>query len=292
MILTIYTPTFNRKKLLCRLYNSLCKQTNKDFCWLIIDDGSTDGTCEIVRKWKTSSDFSIDYIYKENGGVHTARDKAYETVNTELIWGVDSDDWLVENAVEKVLDLWEEKGSSQYYGIFAPVKDVNETHPLIKYPSIESVKFQDLFYKYKAKGDQTIILRSEDIKAVKKFPVYENEKLVSESYKWIQLNKKNFLILNDFTTYVEYQENGYTKNVRIGYFKNINGYCDLYNEHVWHVKFIKKRISYCIKYIVTCFFAKKKNPCRKATRPFLTGILFPLGFFAFLFCKFKWRRIE
>ena len=75
--LTIFTPTYNRAHTLPRTYESLCKQKNKDFVWLIIDDGSSDNTEELVKNWqKENSDFTIEYVKKENGGMHTAHNVA------------------------------------------------------------------------------------------------------------------------------------------------------------------------------------------------------------------------
>ena len=67
-LITIYTPTYNRKNLLPRLYDSLCNQTCKEFVWLVVDDGSTDGSETLINQWKLDSPFQIQYIYKENGG--------------------------------------------------------------------------------------------------------------------------------------------------------------------------------------------------------------------------------
>lgn len=74
---TILTPTYNRKELLSKLYESLQLQKDKDFEWLIVDDGSTDGTSEIINQFISNADFSIRYELKENGGKHTALNYAY-----------------------------------------------------------------------------------------------------------------------------------------------------------------------------------------------------------------------
>ena len=103
--LTIFTPTYNRAHTLPRTYESLCKQKNKDFVWLIIDDGSSDNTEELVKNWqKENSDFTIEYVKKENGGMHTAHNVAYKNIHTELNMCIDSDDCIAENAVEKILN--------------------------------------------------------------------------------------------------------------------------------------------------------------------------------------------
>ena len=81
--LTVFTPTYNRAHTLGRTYESLCKQKCKEFIWLIVDDGSTDQTKELVRKWqKQDNGFEIQYIYKENGGMHTANNTSYANIRT------------------------------------------------------------------------------------------------------------------------------------------------------------------------------------------------------------------
>ena len=78
--LTVFTPTYNRAKLLERNYNSLCQQTSNDFEWLVIDDGSTDDTKAVVEKWIKENKIKITYIYKENGGLASGYNKAIENI--------------------------------------------------------------------------------------------------------------------------------------------------------------------------------------------------------------------
>lgn len=103
MRLTILTPTYNRGGVLPQLYDSLKKQTCKDFEWVIVDDGSKDNTQEVVKAWLSDSDFSIQYFFKENGGKHTALNYAVKKIESELTFIVDSDDTLTTDAVETVL---------------------------------------------------------------------------------------------------------------------------------------------------------------------------------------------
>ena len=99
--ITVFTPAYNRAHTLPRTYESLKRQNNKNFIWLIIDDGSIDNTQELVDQWiKEDNDFIIQYIYKENGGMHTAHNVAYQNITTELNVCIDSDDCLADNAID------------------------------------------------------------------------------------------------------------------------------------------------------------------------------------------------
>ena len=101
--ITILTPTYNRRNTLPALYESLLKQTKKDFLWMVVDDGSGDGTGELLQGWAEASEFPIQYVYQDNGGKHTALNQGIKTARSELLFIVDSDDTLPENAVEIIL---------------------------------------------------------------------------------------------------------------------------------------------------------------------------------------------
>ena len=116
--LTIFTPAYNRAHTIGRTYESLVRQTCKDFEWLIIDDGSTDNTKEFVDQWMTlDNGFNIEYIWKENGGLHTGYNKAIELIETELCVCVDSDDYMPDNAVKLIINTWKEKAEEDVAGI-------------------------------------------------------------------------------------------------------------------------------------------------------------------------------
>ena len=119
-LITVFTPTYNRKALLERTYKSLVAQTSKNFVWLIVDDGSSDGTEEVVNLWKQQENgFEILYFYKQNGGMHTAHNFAYKNIKTELNVCIDSDDMMPSNAIELIEKFWLENGDDSVAGIVA-----------------------------------------------------------------------------------------------------------------------------------------------------------------------------
>ena len=124
--LTVFTPAYNRAETLKRTYESLCEQDCKEFIWLIVDDGSTDDTQELVQNWiKKNNGFEIKYIYKENGGMHTAHNVAYENITTELNVCIDSDDRLAAGAVTKIKNKWNKVKNKGYAGIIGLDADLN-----------------------------------------------------------------------------------------------------------------------------------------------------------------------
>ena len=101
-IITVFTPTYNRAYTLHKCYESLKRQTNKNFIWLIIDDGSSDNTKDLVKEWIEENKISIKYIYQDNKGMHGAHNTAYENITTELNICIDSDDYMPEDSIEKI----------------------------------------------------------------------------------------------------------------------------------------------------------------------------------------------
>ena len=100
MLITVFTATYNRAYILPALYDSLCKQTDKDFEWLIVDDGSTDDTEALVEGWQSAENgFAIRYYRKENGGKSRAVNDGVKLAKGEYFFMVDSDDMIVPEAV-------------------------------------------------------------------------------------------------------------------------------------------------------------------------------------------------
>ena len=115
-MLTVFTPAYNRAHTIGRTYESLCRQTCQDFEWLVIDDGSSDHTKELVEGWIKENKIPIRYIYQNNQGMHGAHNTAYRNIHTELNTCIDSDDYMPDDAVEKIISFWNQYGSDKYAG--------------------------------------------------------------------------------------------------------------------------------------------------------------------------------
>ena len=213
--LTIFTPTYNRINTLPRLYRSLCRQTDKSFQWLIIDDGSTDNTAILVKEWMRSSDFSITYCYQQNQGKMAAYNYALKKTTSELFFCVDSDDYLVDDAVR----LINEKASDYHFlnkniaGIVAYKGNDKGNLTGSTFPAgIQTSELRNL-YKSGFTGETSLIFKTNIAKKYT-FPIIATEKFVSEMYVYNQIDDTYLLmIFPEVLTICQYQDDGYTRNL-------------------------------------------------------------------------------
>ena len=212
-MITIFTPTYNRKQYLEKIYESLINQTVKNFIWLIIDDGSEDKTEELIRKYSKENKIKIQYIKQKNQGKHIAINKALENCKTQYIMCVDSDDFLTKDAIEIIYNKLINYFEADIWGIVGPRVHSNGT--LEKSWNIkngEKCKFADLYCKYKYKGDTYILINTEYLKNFK-FIKIKNEKFVSENVLYDYLDERFYIKVTDDYIYIsDYFNDGYTKN--------------------------------------------------------------------------------
>lgn len=246
MKLTIFTPVYNRADIINNLFNSLIRQSNHDFIWLIVDDGSTDKISELVDEYKKSADFEIQYIYQENEGKHSAHNKAVEICNTELFFCVDSDDFLTDDAVEKIYSVHNKYKNEKVLGYFFRKKD---TKGIVSGNSFsaksEYIGLREIYFKYGFSGELAIIFRTELIKNYC-FPVYGKEKFVSEKVLYNQISSIAPMVFVDEVIYIfEYQPTGYTFNAGSLSVKNPKGYAmGCLSDAVYGTKWIDRSKAY------------------------------------------------
>lgn len=279
-LLTVFTPAYNREHTLPRTYASLCRQDCKDFIWLIIDDGSTDNTADLVKSWQDNDNgFEIRYVYKENGGMHTAHNKAYELIDTELNVCIDSDDELADGAVTCILDIWSKTDRDEYAGIIGLDADLNTGEVIgTKFPSeMESTTLTG-FYDAGGSGDKKLVYRTDLMKSLPEYPVFEAEKYVSLGWKYMLCDQKYSLITtNTVLCNVEYQADGSSMNMLRQYLKNPRGFAFLRKEDMKYRKGLKNHIKSAIHYCSSSQICHNKHYIQESPMPFLTFICTPIG---------------
>lgn len=253
MKFTIFTPTYNRKELLKKLYESLKKQTYKNFEWLIVDDGSTDGTKESVEKFLAENKLDIKYYYKENGGKQRAYNFGVEKARGELFICLDSDDEYVENGLNTILKYWEKIYKSNkidiagmgYLSIYSSGEVIGT-----EFPINEMIETQfDIYTKYKVKGDKGLMFKTEVLKKYP-FPVYDGEKFITEAVVYNRISEKYKMIyINEKIEIKEYQEDGLTSRYNNLLLKNPKGQALYHNERNRHnMNFKEKFLNNAVYY--------------------------------------------
>lgn len=292
--LTVFTPTYNRAHTLVRTYQSLCRQTCKDFEWLIIDDGSTDNTKEIISQWINDADFKIRYIYKENGGLYTGYNTAYENINTELNVCIDSDDYMPNNAVELIINHWKQFGSNKYAGIigldFYHVKEI----PIGGYfpKELSEVYLLDLYIKTIHFGDTKQVMRTDLMKEVVPMIGFPGEKNFNPIYLLLQVcDNYPLLVLNKNLCFVDYQENDSMSKAIYQQYRNSPK--SLAKQRLLELTLKRNtlinKFRVATHYISSCIFAKDKEWYSKTPCKTLTLIAIPFGIFLNLFIRYKTR---
>lgn len=234
--LTVFTSTYNRANTLLRTYESLCRQSDKDFEWLIVDDGSTDNTEYLVNKWiQDNKQIAIRYIKKQNEGFHTGYNTAIANMDSVLAVCIDSDDYMPDDAVEKIHRCWMEHGGDEFGGIIGLDYSINGTVIGGKIPEeldyVNLIKLAQEKYDI-AKGDKKVVVRVDLYKSVAPMKVYKGEKYFNPHYMHLQISKKyDFIALNECLCIVDYQNNGMGSNMFRQYKNSPNSFLEIRKLH-------------------------------------------------------------
>lgn len=288
-ILTVFTPAYNRKGTLYRTYDSLLNQDCKDFIWLIVDDGSTDDTGSMVKEWQTRENgFEIQYIYKENGGMHTAHNTAYENINTELNVCIDSDDMLAPGAVRLILQKWAEIKDAGYAGIIGLDADFDGNIIGKGFPG--SLKETTLagYYANGGAGDKKIVYRTDIMKKYPPYPVFPGEKYVALAYKYRLIDQDYKLaVLNEILCNVEYQADGSSGTMYKQYIKNPRGFAFWRKVSMQYPQSKKRMLIDCVHYVSSSIISGNKKFISESPKKLLTVLAVPFGLLLTIYIKKK-----
>lgn len=223
MKLTIFTPTYNRAYILAELFKSLQKQNSKNFEWLIVDDGSTDNTSDLVNNWIKNSPFKIKYIFQENQGKHIAINTALANASSDYFMTVDSDDRLLEDAIKTILEKHDLIKNKFEIAIIASChrkknSTVLQSNKPIPRDNMIMTSWERK-NRYNIRGEFSYIIKTSVAKEFP-YPAFPGEKFCRESLVYRRIEQKyKSLYINKPLVESEYLEDGLTSNIK----KMING---------------------------------------------------------------------
>ena len=293
--LTVFTPAYNRAELLPRCYESMKRQTNKNFIWMIIDDGSTDNTRTLVEGWlKEPLDFEIVYYYKENGGLHTAYNAAIAHIETELCVCIDSDDFMPDNAVERILEFWAAHGSDRVAGIVGVDHDLNDRIIGDPLPDQKTVNLIDLLVgRYPiVNGDRTNVVRTELYKKYAPMKVFPGEKNFNPHYLHLQISLEyDFLVLNENLRFVDYQPGGMSASMWKQYRSSPRSFAETRKLYLSFPNTgFKFRFRHCVHYVSSSVLAGNRRFLVESPVKGLTLLAMPLGVLLAAVTCYKTRK--
>lgn len=319
--LTVFTPTYNRKHTIVRTYESLCRQSNDDFDWLIIDDGSSDGTREWVENlgdkirnsgsrfdWMgrvldeedenhfviKAEKFLIEYVYKPNGGLYTGYNVAYATIKTELCVCIDSDDYMPDNAVEKIARVWRNRfQGKEYAGIEGLDFNVVDGKP------IGGFFPEHLREAYHAEighvGDTKQVMRTELMKDVAPQIGFKGERDFNPFYMLSQvMDKYPALILNENLCWVEYQigKDSMSQGIWKQYVRSPRSFAKyrINQMTMKHGNSWKNKFRLCAHYVSSCILSRDTQWLKNSPLKMQAILIAPIGFCLYLLVLWKNRK--
>lgn len=287
--ITVFTPAYNRAHTLPRTYQSLVEQDCKDFIWLVIDDGSVDDTADLVHNWiENEKNFEIRYIYKKNGGMHTAHNTAYANIDTELNICIDSDDKLAPGAISAILRKWDSVKGFCYAGLVGLDADFDGNIIGQKFPDNLRETTLTGYYAKGGSGDKKLVYRTDVINQYPPYPVFEGERYFSLAYKYRLIDQDYKLaVINDVLCNVEYQPDGSTNTMFRQYVNNPKGWAYWRIVCMQYPESTKRLIANCIHYVSSSVMAKNKHFVRESPHKALTFFMIPIGVLLSLYVQRK-----
>lgn len=268
MKISILTATYNRAKLLTRLYDSIIDNLNNgiEVEWLIMDDGSTDSSKDVIQDFINKNRFEIKYFYQENQGKMRAINNLVVEAQGDLIIECDSDDYFTKDAFKIIKEEYEKNAEhiSKSYALCFLKYDQTGKNMGQEFKNKKTTMF-DLYFKEGEDGEKALVFNS-DIRKQYKYELENNERFVTEARMYHKMDEKyNIICINKPIMICEYQKEGYTKNIKKQFIENPYGYFEYFKEIlIRNTKGItfKKRLYVIKHYILFCYITKHKKSCK------------------------------
>ena len=289
-MVTLFTPTYNRADLLNRLYASVLRQSDNNFEWIIIDDGSSDGTKEKIEGWIKENKANIRYIYQTNAGKAAAFNKCADYAKGEVVCCVDSDDYLTNDAVEVINKSLPKIRRSDVAGMVALKTDFEGKYLGKRFPQdVEYETVYNLDAKYQCRGEWSHIYKTEILKKYK-YPIIEGEKFITESVLFDAIAKEyKVLLINQSVNFCEYQAGGLSNSIYECMKENPTGFKIFYMQRIDMALSFKERVMYAVRYIAFKKLSKDSRYDYRGKHKCLMNLLSPVCYVA---KKYYMKKLE
>lgn len=297
-ILTIFTPTYNRAHTLPRLFESLQRQTRKDFEWLVVDDGSSDETSALFDKWKQlDNGFIIRYLKVENGGKNRAINIGIRQAKGRYFMILDSDDMFTDDSVEFICEKMPEvEDDKSFIGISGKKADYISGRPV----GVEDDSYSEEGYtdcnnlerrKFGLQRDMAEVFFTNKIRQYE-FKVWAGEKFMPEEVVWNQMALDGYKLrwYNKITYLCEYQQGGLSDSSWRLLRDNPMGYAMMFDQRLLIDRSSKGLLNNAIQYGTCCFIAGEPSMIVKSKLSWLTLALSPIAFVLSLRRKKQFKR--
>lgn len=286
----VFTPTYNRAYIISKIYESLEAQTLQDFIWLVVDDGSTDGTEKLFSNYLNNPPFPIIYKRIPNGGKQRAHDYAVSICDNELFFCLDSDDHLTDDAIETVVKAWNDCKSDPNVGGILALRGTDE-HTVIGTPMPKGIEFStqhDLFEKHGYKGDSALIYRTDVLREFP-FDVEKGEKFIPETYVYFRIDQKyKCRLVNKIIQIGDYLPDGYTNAFPQNVIDNPKSYLKHKKYCMEIAEGTRSRWFCTVMYMVAHYLAKRSYGIHGVQDKMMIPLSFPAAF-VLVHTKFKTR---
>lgn len=291
MLVTVFTPTYNRAYCLPALYDSLQRQTCKDFEWLIIDDGSSDNTDELAQEWLKEDSFHIRYFKQKNGGKHRAVNRGVSMAKGELFYIVDSDDILPDNSLELISLQYKNISHEPSFAGVCGLKAGFDGHLVSRGADFDTLDCTSLEIrsKYRVVGDLAEVFKTTVLKEFP-FPVFDGEKFCPEALVFNRIALKYRLrFFSEIVYLCEYRNDGLTSSIDRIRMKSPQATSLCYWEFFHCPIPLKLKLRYAINYWRFFFCKVDKKNCK----PFNSWAvcLAPLGYLYHLYDLYRYERV-
>lgn len=278
-MVTVFTPTYNRAYIISKLYESLCSQTSFDFEWLVVDDGSSDNTKSLLSSFIEECKITIRYIHQSNGGKHKAINKGLQKAEGDVFFIVDSDDYLPEDAIEKIIFYFNQIDRDESFAGISGVRTFFSGERIggeLFYQVLDCTSLE-LRFKYNITGDMAEAFKTKVLRKYL-FPEFNGERFCPEALIWNRIALRYKLRYTNEQIYMcEYRPDGLSAKIAALRMHSPRAsmlyYSELYNMPVSGSQKIKAAINYWR----FAFCSKTKFMEKLSQIGYLSLFLLPLG---------------